>query len=209
MDMVIKNGTVVTASESYRADVGIKDGKIVAIAENLPEEGEVIDATGCYVCPGSVETHTHIDAPMHGSRTADDWYTATVSAACGGVTSVVDFANQVEGETVWDIVNDWNAKPEGNSVRDYSFSPAIHEFNEKVWSEIPSLIEEGYPTFKVFMTYDWRQGDYNITRMLDLLKDNGGMLCVHCEDGWAIDYLVEKAVKEGRTTPPYHETTRP
>jgi dihydropyrimidinase len=209
MDLVIKNGTIVTASESYEADVGIAGGKIVQIGKSLSKEDKVIDARGCYVCPGSVEIHTHIDAPMHGSRTADDWYSGTVSAACSGVTTVIDYPNQVPGQTIRDIIEEWKDRAKGKSVIDYSFSPAIHDLTPAVWKEIPSLIEEGYPSYKVFMTYEWRKDDYEIIRLLDTLKQYGGLLSVHCEDGWAIDYMIEKALAEGKKSPVYHEATRP
>jgi dihydropyrimidinase len=209
MELVIKNGTIVTALDTFEADLGIADGKIVQIGKNLPKVGKVIDAKGCYVCPGSVEIHTHIDAPMHGSRTADDWHTGTISAACGGVTTVIDYPNQVPGHSLREIIDEWKKRAGEKSVIDYSFAPAIQEITPSVWEEIPKLIEEGYPNFKVFMTYAWRKGDYEITRLLDTLKALGGLLSIHCENGWAIDYLIEKALKEGKTSPFYHEATRP
>ena len=208
-DTIIKNGKIVTPAAEFAADLGIKDGKIVAIAEGLEDGKKVIDATGKLVMPGGVDIHTHLDTPLNGSVTLDDWYYGTVSAACGGVTCVVDYPKQEVGHSVRDIIEKWKGKAAGKSVVDYSFSPVITQYNEEVYEEIPKLIEEGFPGYKVFMAYWHRIPDEELIRMLDVVSSNGGILGIHCENDWAADYLIKKLLDEGKTEPKYFPMSRP
>ncbi len=208
-DLVIKNGTVVTGSEAFRADLLIKDGKIVEISHQIETTGKTIDATGRYVCPGGVEIHTHIDGVLHGMRTVDDWFCASLGAACGGTTTVVDFPMQGQDQTLHETVDEYKTRAAGKSIVDYAFTPIISKFTEETYREIPELIEEGVTTFKVFMYYKWKIDDYNLARVLDVAGSHGGLISIHCENAGTIDYLADKAIHEGKTGPEWHAPTRP
>lgn len=207
-DLTIKNGKVVTAGDEYVADIGIKDRKVAAIAVGLEGSKKTIDATGKYVFPGAIDIHTHIDAPLHGSHTLDDWYQGTYTAAFGGVTCVVDYPNQKVGESVRGTIDRLINDAKDKAVVDYSFSPVIIDRTEDVYNELPRLIEEGFPTYKVFMAYGFKVNDYELTRLLDVIGNNGGLLGVHCENDLAIEYMANKMIAEGKTEPKYHPMSR-
>lgn len=208
-DLIVKNGKVITSTDEYDADIGIKNGKIMCISAGLDNADEIINAAGKLVMPGGIDIHTHIDAPLHGTHTLDDWYQGTVSAAFGGVTCVVDYPMQEHDHSLKDIVLKWESKAAGSAVVDYSFSPVITERNESVYQEIPGLIRDGYTSFKIFMAYAFRARDEEIIKLLDLISSNGGILGIHCENDWAIDYLAMKLIKQGRTEAKYHPVSRP
>ncbi len=208
-DMIIQNGRIATAGEAYTADIGIKDGKVACVAKRLERGTKIIDASGKYVLPGAVDIHTHIDAPLHGSHTLDDWYQGTCAAAFGGVTCVVDYPNQIKGQSVRNIIEQSHGKARDKAVIDYSFSPVIVDRTEAVYAELPQLIEEGFPTYKVFMAYDFKIHDEELVKLLDVIAKNGGLLGVHCENDWAIGYMADQLVKAGKTQPKYHSVSRP
>ena len=208
-DTIIQNGEVVTADGTFRTDVGIRDGKVVCMAKHLEGAKQIIDAAGKLVMPGGIDIHTHLDTPLNGSYTLDDWYQGTVSAACGGVTCVVDYPKQEVGHSVRDIIEKWKEKAGGKAVVDYSFSPVITQYTDEVYAEIPELIQEGFPGYKVFMAYWHRISDADLVRMLDVVSSNGGILGVHCENDWAADYMIGKLLAEGKTEPKYFPMSRP
>lgn len=208
-DTIIKSGLVTTAEGQFCADLGIRDGRIVSIADMLTDADRVIDAEGMLVCPGGIDIHTHLDTPLNGSHTLDDWYQGTVSAACGGVTCVVDFPKQEAGHSLHEIVEKWKQKAGPKAVIDYSFSPVITQYGDDVYAEIPSLVEEGFPGFKVYMAYWHRIGDHELIKMLDVIHRSGGILGVHCENDWAADYLIEDLLAKGKTEPKYFPQSRP
>ncbi len=209
MDLVIKNGTVVTANEIMGADVGIRGGKIVAISEKIEGGVKSIDATGKYVVPAGIETHTHIDAVMFGMRTVDDWYAASVGAAFGGTATIVDFIMQGQNQSLRETVKEYSERARGKAIVDYSFSPIISRCTEETYQEIPALIEDGITSFKVFLYYDWKISDYDLSRILDTVGRHGGLVGIHCETAGTIDYLTKRAISEGKTEPKWHATTRP
>ncbi len=208
-DLIIKKGLVVTAGEEYKADIGIRGGKIACIAGELSGGKEIVDAEGKYVVPGAVDIHTHIDAPLHGSNTMDDWSDGTRSAAFGGVTCVVDYPIQAEGQTLRDVIGDSLRKAGDKALVDYSFSPVITQRTEEVYAEIPQLVKEGFPSFKVFMAYAFRARDEELIRLLDVVSAAGGILGVHAENDWAIEYLTNKMLAQGKTGPVWHGRSRP
>jgi dihydropyrimidinase len=208
-DLIIKNGIVVTPSEEFVADIGICQGKVTDISQELLNGKNVIDAKGKYVIPGGVDIHTHIDAPLHGSNTMDDWYEATCSAAYGGVTCVVDYPIQEEGQTLRDVISNSMKKAEDKSILDYSFSPVITRRTDEGYKEIAELIKEGFTTYKVFMAYSFRARDEELIKLLDVISSNGGILGVHAENDWAIEYMANKMISEGKTEPIYHCLSRP
>lgn len=213
MSLLIKNGTLVTNGAVFKADLLAENGKIVQIAENIAPlaagQGETIDASGKYVVPGGVEIHTHLDGILHGMRTVDDWYYSSLGAAFGGTTTIVDFPMQGKEQTLRETIQEFHDRAKDKSIVDYAFTPIISQYTEETYKEIPELISEGYPTFKVFMYYDWQINDYNLARMLDVVGNNGGLISIHCENAGTIDYLGNKAIAEGRSGVEWHAPTRP
>jgi dihydropyrimidinase len=210
LDLIVKNGVVVTANEAQKADIGVKDGKVVLIADQINQTAaKVIDAKGQYVIPGGVEIHTHIDGILHGMRTVDDWFYASLGAAFGGTTTVVDFPMQGPGQTLQQTLDEFQERAAGKSIVDYAFTPIISQYTEETYAEIPALIQAGSPSFKVFMYYDWKVDDYNLARLLDVVGKNGGITHIHCENAGTIDYLSSKLIQAGKTGVEWHAPARP
>ncbi|HEV8132598.1 MAG TPA: dihydropyrimidinase [Acidobacteriota bacterium] len=215
MRTLIKNGTIVTATDHYQGDLLIEDEKISVIAQSLdpkifnPEK--TIDATGKYVLPGGIDVHTHLDMPFGGTTSADDFLTGTRAAAHGGTTSVVDFAIQYKGQTLRQAYEAWMKKAEGKAVIDYGFHMIITDLNPSVEKEMDQLVGEGVTSFKLFMAYPgvFMLDDASIFRALLRTGQNGGTICMHAENGGVIDVLVQKALAEGKRAPKYHALTRP
>jgi dihydropyrimidinase len=210
LDLIVKNGVVVTASETQKADIGVKDGKIVLISEHIDQPAaKVIDAGGKYVIPGGVEIHTHIDGILHGMRTVDDWFYASLGAAFGGTTTVVDFPMQGQDQTLQQTIDEFRERAAGKSIVDYAFTPIISRYTDETFREIPELIKAGSSSFKVFMYYDWKVDDYNLARLLDVVGKNGGITHIHCENAGTIDYLSSEFIKAGKTGVEWHAPARP
>ena len=212
MKKIIKNGTIVTATDTYQADVLIEDEKVKAIGQDLSDVyAEVIDATGLYVFPGGIDPHTHMEMPFGGTVTKDDFESGTIAAAYGGTTTVIDFCLTEKGKPLKSALEKWHAKSEGRAVIDYGFHLQIVEANENVLQEIPSIIEEGVTSFKVFMAYKnvLQADDETLFQTLITAKDHGGLVMVHAENGDVIEHLTQEALKAGKTDPIYHALTRP
>lgn len=210
-DTVIKNGTVVTASDTFKADIAIKGKKIISIGLDLEKDAEkVIDAAGKYVFPGAIDPHTHMDMPFCRTFSSDDFVTGTKAAACGGTTTIVDFAIQPKGETLGETTKIWRAKADNKAAIDYGIHVVITDINEKIMEEIPSIINDGYSSFKLFMTYEgMRVKDGTLMKALMKVKENGGLICVHAENYYVVDYFTKKLLSEGKTEPKYHAISRP
>lgn len=210
---IIRNGTIVTAADTYQADVLIEDGIIKQIGLGLTAEGaEIVDAAGKYVFPGGVDPHTHLDMPFGGTVTADDFESGTRAAAFGGTTTIIDFCLTDKGKPLSDSLHKWHAKADGKAVIDYSFHLMISEINDAVLAELPSIVkDEGITSFKVFMAYKnvFQADDGTLYRTMLSAKELGAMVMVHAENGDVIEFLVEKALAEGNTDPIYHALTRP
>ncbi|WDL96226.1 dihydropyrimidinase [Alicyclobacillus sp. ALC3] len=213
MGTVIRGGTVITASDIQRADVLIEGEVVVAVAKHVPAaDHKLIDATGCYVIPGGIDPHTHLDMPFGGTVTADDWRTGTTAAAYGGTTSIVDFALHTKGDTLASAIMEWHGKADDKAVIDYSFHVMVGDMNEQVMNEIPHIVEdEGVASFKVFMAYknNLQVDDETLFRTLRLASDSGALVQVHAENGDVIDVLVKEALAQGHVEPKYHALTRP
>ncbi|PLT35432.1 dihydropyrimidinase [Bacillus sp. V5-8f] len=213
MRKLIKNGTIVTAADTYSADILIENEKITAIGANLNFEGaEVIDASGFYVFPGGIDPHTHLEMPFGGTVTKDDFETGTIAAAFGGTTTVIDFCLTEKGKPLKSAIETWHNKSRNKAVIDYGFHLMISEINDDVLQEIPSVIdEEGITSFKVFMAYKnvFQADDETLFRTLVTAREHGALVMVHAENGDVIDYLTKKALDEGKTEPIYHALTRP
>ena len=210
MNLLIKNGTLITASETYQADILIQDEKIVRIGLDLEaDSAQVIDASGKLVMPGGVDPHVHLDLPMFGTVSSDDHYTGHKAAAFGGTTTVMDFV-VLEDKGFQYSVDVWMKMAEKAAI-DYSFHMNLTQFNDKIAKEIPSLREMGITTLKIFTAYNGRLrlDDGNIFKALRIAKDNGMLMMAHCENGDVIETLIPEALAVGHTTPEYHALTRP
>ncbi len=211
-DTVIRHGTVVTASDTFEADVGISDGKIQAIARNLPAGNKTIDAKGKLVLPGGVDGHCHIDQPTtDGSVCADDFYTGSVAAAYGGTTTIIPFACQFRGQSMQTAVDDYHRRAAGKAVIDYAFHLIVSDPTEALLKvDLPRLIGEGYTSFKIYMTYDdMKLNDRQIVQLLSLARRHGAMAMIHAENADLIAWLTETLLEEGKSEPRYHAASRP
>jgi dihydropyrimidinase len=210
-DLVVKGATLITASDTFVADIGIAKGKIAAVGKLESSGGKELDARGCVVVPGGIDVHTHFDMPFMGATTADDFTTGSTGAVFGGTTTVVDFAIQKKGETLRSALDTWHEKAHGKSAVDYAFHMIVVDLPEKNVKEMDRIVDEGVTSFKLFMAYPgiFMSDDATIFRALLRTKENGGMICMHAENGGVIDVLVKKALAEGKIEPKYHALTRP
>ena len=212
-DTLITNGTVVTATDSYVADVAVSGGSIVAVGKNLPRDNtrQIIDATGKYVMPGGIDVHTHLDMPFGGTTSSDDFESGTKAAAFGGTTTLIDFAIQYKGQELRQAFDTWMKKAEGKAACDYAFHCIITDLPDSRLPEIKSLVSEGVTSFKLFMAYPgvFMLDDATIFKTFQATAKLGAMVCMHAENGGAIDVIVKQALAEGKTAPKYHALTRP
>ena len=222
MATLIKNGTLITSTETFQAEVLIEDEKISLIGKDLQHpNAEVIDAAGKLIMPGGIDPHVHLDLPMFGTVSSDDHYTGHKAAAFGGTTTVMDFvvlesaprAREAKAGFGGDFkysVDLWFEKSAKAAI-DYSFHMNLTQFNQKIAKEIPFLREIGITTLKVFTAYNGRLriDDGSIFKAMQIARDNGMLVMAHCENGDVIDTLVEEALAEGHTTPEWHALTRP
>jgi len=212
MDYKIVNGTVVTATDTYRAEVGIAQGKIVQIAEKIREPAqETVNAGGLYLMPGGIDIHTHLEMPFGGTVSADDFETGTIAAAFGGTTTVVDFAIQAKGWTLKRALKTWMKKAEGKAVIDYGFHIAICHLTPKVMQEIPAMVAAGISSFKCFLAYKGALmiDDGALYRVLLKSKAAGALVMIHAENGDVLDVLINENLAQGKTAPKYHALSRP
>ena len=210
MVTLIKNGTLITASDTFEADILIEGETIAQIGRDLQHpNAEVIDATGKLIMPGGVDPHVHLDLPMFDTVSSDDHYTGHKAAAFGGTTTVMDFV--VQEEKGFDHSVDLWMKMAEKAAIDYSFHMNLTNFNDKIAAEIPSLMKMGIQTLKVFTAYNRRLriDDGSIFKALRIAKDNGMLVMAHCENGDVIETLVQQALAEGHTEPEWHAWTRP
>jgi dihydropyrimidinase len=229
MATLIKNGTLITASETFQADILIESETISLIGKDLQHpSADIIDASGKFILPGGVDPHVHLDLPMFGTVSSDDHYTGHKAAAFGGTTTAMDFvvlespspaergvrrrAEPVEageGDFKYSVAL-W-LKKAAKAAIDYSFHMNLTRFDEKIAKEIPSLMQMGIQTLKVFTAYNGRLrlNDGDIFKALQIARDNGMLMMAHCENGDVIETLTSQALAHGHTTPEWHAHTRP
>jgi dihydropyrimidinase len=211
-DTIIKGGTVATASDTFEADIGIRNGKVEALARGLREGREIIDARGKLVLPGGIDSHVHISQPSGpGIVMADDFESATRSAAFGGNTTILPFCLQETGTPLRQTVNAYHALAEGKCHVDVSFHLIISDPSEQVLGQdLPALVKDGYTSFKVFMTYDGLAlTDMQIMETMAVAKETGALMMIHAENYDMIRFLTAKLEKQGDTAPYFHGKSRP
>ena len=211
MAILIKNGTLITASETFQADILVEGEKISLIGKDLSHpNAEIIDAQGKYVLPGGVDPHVHLDLPMFDTVSSDDHYTGGKAAAFGGTTTVIDFVPQDEG-SLEENIDRWHAKADPKASVDFSFHMNITRFDQDVAKEIFSLPDMGITSLKVFTAYNGRLrlSDGEIFRVMRVANSAGMLTMVHAENGDVIDILVEEALAAGNKDPIFHAKTRP
>jgi dihydropyrimidinase len=219
MSILIRGGSVVSATGIHAADVLIEGEKIAALA--APDAGlteawaanadSVIDAAGRYVLPGGIDVHTHMEMPFGGTQSNDTFATGTTAAAWGGTTTIVDFAVQPKGQSLLSTLDRWHEKADGNCAVDYGFHMIISDVNEGTLKEMDACVAAGVNSFKMFMAYPgvFYATDGEILLAMQRAADNGSLIMMHAENGIAIDQLVAQALAKGQTDPLYHGITRP
>ena len=211
MNQLLKGGTLVTGSGTFRADVLIGGEKIIAVGRDLPPHGaNVTDVTGKLLFPGFIDAHTHFDLDVCNTTTADDFATGTKSALRGGTTTIIDFACPNKGESLDYGLRLWHEKADGKCSCDYGFHMTIDDWNESIEAELPAMFDAGISSFKMYMTYPAMMiGDKDMYFALRALKQYGGIAGVHCENAGVIDALIEQHKKDGLTGPASHPECRP
>ena len=210
---LIRRGTVVSSQEASQQDVLIQGEQIVSMGDLSDIKADtVVDAEGRLVLPGAVDTHVHFNDYFMNTVSVHDYYRGTLAAAYGGVTSIVDFANQAPGKSLQDAFESKKNEAAGNALVDWGIHPVITQLTPETLEEIPRMVEQGAPTIKCYMTYR-EEGlmveDADLKRILESLRKAGGMLMVHAEDNDTIEENVSRMIGEGRTQPIYHARSRP
>ncbi|MGW9329952.1 dihydropyrimidinase [Bosea sp. NPDC055594] len=211
-DTIIRGGRISTASDTFHCDIGIRHGRIAALGEDLGEAERVIEAQGKWVLPGGIDSHVHISQPSgEGIRMADDFESATRSAALGGNTTVLPFCLQESGVPLRQSVQAYHAMAEGACYTDISFHLIISDPTEQVLGqELPALVGDGYTSFKVFMTYEGLAlSDLELLKVMAVARETRALVMVHAENYDVIRFLTEQLEQAGRTTPRFHATSRP
>ena len=213
-DLVVAQGIIVTAEAVYQADVGIVGERIGAIGHGLRGR-RTLDASGCYVLPGAVDVHVHLQMPVSGGKfvSSDDFASGTIAAAHGGTTAIVDFVEPRPGQSLLEALDARRSEADGRVAVDYGLHmtiPTCQADEPDALAEIPAVIEAGVPTFKLYLAYDGlRLDDAQLYTVLKALAAHGGLPVVHCENGPLCDRLRAEALVQGHTAPRYHALTRP
>lgn len=210
--VIIRNGELVMAEGLVRADIALDGDKIREIAPEIePREGDgAVDASGCWVFPGFIDAHTHLQCWTGIDWTADSFETGTRAAACGGTTTVVDYATADRGVTEPDALAEWHRRASGTCAANYGFHMALSEWNERNRADLALMREQGVSSFKTYFAYDHlRLDDAETLQVLEELQRVGGTLCVHCENGTLVNHLQARALAAGVTGPEGHALSRP
>lgn len=211
MRYLIKNGTVVYSKGSYTADILIEDEKILQVAKTIDtSDARVIDASGKYIFPGFIDTHTHFDLDAGEFHTADDFYTGTKAAIAGGTTSILDFTTQEKGQSLKEALDVWHGLADGKSSCDYGFHMSITDWNEDVRGEIKDMTRLGVTSYKLYMAYDnLKVNDREIFETLSAIEEEHGIAGVHCENGEIIKAITQKLKSEYKNSVALHPKSRP
>ena len=212
MRTVITGGTIVTATDTFEADVLIEGERIVQVGRGLTAGADrVIDAAGKLVMPGAIDVHTHLDMPFGGTTSCDDFTTGHIAALHGGTTMHIDFSTQPKGGSLQDGLDTWRGKANGRAVMDYGFHMIVTDARPEVIEELDSMIEQGVTSFKLFLAYPdvLMVDDDTLFAVMEKAAGNGGLVMIHAENGVVIDHLVQRAIADGNTSPGWHYRTRP
>lgn len=212
MSLLIKNGGIITAEQDYIADIYVENEKITTIGTSLSILADkTIDAKGKFVIPGGIDVHTHLDMPFGGTMSSDDFESGTIAAAFGGTTSLIDFAIQPKGKSMKEGLDIWHGKAEGKACIDYGFHIIITDLPDERLAEMDDMITEGVTSFKLFLAYPnvLMVDDATIFKALKKTSQNGGLVCMHAENGMVIDHIVKETVAKGNLSPLYHALSRP
>ena len=213
LDLVVRNGKVVTATDTMECDIGVRNGQIVALSERLEtKNSDIVEADGRWITPGGVDAHCQLDQPStDGSKAADDFLTGTRSALAGGTTTVIPFAFQFRGQSLDAAVTDYHKRAAGKAISDYSFHLIVTDpTSDVIEREIPEMIRNGYPSFKMYMTYEsMKLNDRQILEVLSVAREHQGMAMIHAENSDCISWLTDQLEKAGKIEPFYHAASRP
>jgi dihydropyrimidinase len=211
MNVIIKNGTIITATDTYKADLGIQDGKVVMISRNLEFTGaQVIDATEKYILPGAIDAHVHLQTSVGAFISADSYESGTRAAACGGVTTVFDFAVQGKGQGLVEAVAERVKIFKPQACIDFAFHTAITDLTPAVLDEFAQSVEYGVPSFKLYMVYkDLMVDDGVLAEALEKSKEIGALIAVHAENPSLIERRSARLLTEGKTSAWHHYESRP
>lgn len=212
MTILIKGGTLITAVNTFQADVLLEGEQIALIGASLDQqEADVIDATGKLLLPGGIDVHTHLSLPFFSTVSSDDFYTGHKAAAFGGTTSHIDFATQRKGETLHTALERWHRKAEGKAVIDHGVHMSITDLRQDILDEIPSMVDEGVTSLKLFMSYVdvYMLDDGAILQIMEKAADLGMVILIHAENGYVIDRLIKRNLAEGNLATEYHARSHP
>ena len=211
-DLVVRNGTVVSAEGRDTVDIGVCDGRIARIDRRLPAGTVDLDASGQLVLPGAIDSHCHVaQRSSTGLMTADDFESATRAAACGGTTTIIPFAAQHRGQPLREVVDDYRRSAEGKAIVDYGFHLIVSDPDERALTvDLPALIREGCTSFKVFMTYEaLKLTDRQILDVLQVAREQQALVLVHAENHDAVAWSTARLMRAGHTAPKFHAAARP
>ena len=209
MDLILRGGTVVTAAGTYDADIGIEGGRITRLGFDLGPARREIDVSGLYLLPGAVDVHTHVDVEFQGLQSVEDFHSGTVAAACGGVTTLVDYALPGPGQTPLETIEAWHAKARDKAVIDYGFHVAVFEPDDAAIQQIPDVIADGHTSFKIFMMGTFEQYIDGFMQMMAQVGRHGGSVNLHVEDACCLEYLARRFNADGKYGAAYFVDSRP
>ena len=213
MDFFLRNAKVVTQSGAFESNIGIENGKIASVSPNLgPSGAKVFDARGMVVVPGGIDAHTHMELPVAGTSSADDFYSGTVAAACGGITTIIDFVDPKIDQSMLEALGDYRERADRKVVIDYGLHMMFKNQSLPEIDRIPDLVEKGVPSFKVYTAYRKRGlmlEDADISRVMKKVDGAGGLIAVHAESEMMIEDLIQKNLADGNTGTRYHAQSRP
>lgn len=211
MGIVLTNGTIVTATDTYKADLRIKGEKIVSMGKNVKKATDTeISVSGCLIFPGGIDPHTHFDLDSNITVTADDFESGTKAALKGGTTTIIDFINHKRGETLSKSLKNWHKKSEEKCYCDYGFHMTLAEWDKNISDEMGDIVKNGITSFKMYMAYkDLQVSDNKIYKALKRSKELGALICFHCENGDIVEALIDDAKKKNNNLIKYHSLTRP
>ncbi len=209
MDLAIINGTIVTREKIYNLDIGIKGGKIAVIGKKIKAR-RTIDANGKYILPGAIDAHVHLQTQVGNTISSDDFETGTIAAACGGTTTIIDFAESEEKLPISEILERRLKEAYGKAVIDYGLHISITNSDSKILDEIPKMIDFGCTSFKIYMAYKGIMlRDDEICKVFDYIRHFGGLPIIHAENHLVTKFLTQKFFKEGKIEPKFHPLTKP